>query len=149
MLTKKLDLEPISRDMSQRVDPNRPITLRNHIKMDWTDQQNKGQPRASKFSEEELIELMSKCIDKKLIVAISGKPRLTQGLTSVPDSILQAVRSLKTLFANLIDPPSVHLKYYEWKYLQGLLKTKIMNVPPPDPARIGSSALPPQQQHHD
>lgn len=50
------------------------------------------------------------------------------GLVSVPDSILQAVRSLKTLFSNLIEAPSIHLKYYEWKYLQGLLKTKIMSV---------------------
>lgn len=70
--TQKLDLEPISREMNQKVDPNRPTTLRNHVKMDWTDQQNKGQPKSSKFSEEELIELMGKCIDKKLIVAISG-----------------------------------------------------------------------------
>ena len=71
-MNQKLDLEPISRDLQHRVDPNRPTTLRNHIKMDWTDLQLKGQASSSRFGEQELVDLMARCIDKKLIVAISG-----------------------------------------------------------------------------
>lgn len=56
------------------VDPNHPITLRNHGRVDWKDPLEKGAPNLSKFSENEVVELLNGCIKRKAFTIIRGTP---------------------------------------------------------------------------